>query len=196
MTWQAELAAALGTTIVRTEAVGGGDINEAYRVEVADRGTVFVKTHRAPPPGMYAAEAAGLAWLAAGPLRTPRVLAVGDAFLALEWLDLGQRTRDSEIELARGLASLHAIGAPAFGLDRDNYLATIPQDNTPAPDIVTFYVERRMRPLVARLRRPELDALLDALPRIPSGSVHPSRRRGCTEICGGATSSQSTVLLA
>jgi fructosamine-3-kinase len=163
MTWRAELAAALGTKIVRAEPVSGGDINDAYRVELADRRTVFVKTHHSPPPGMYAAEAAGLAWLADGPLRTPRVLAAGDAFLALEWLELGDRDRTSEEQLARGLAALHELGAPTFGLDRSNYLATIPQDNTPETDIATFYVERRLRPLVAQLGLPDLDAQLDAL---------------------------------
>jgi len=167
MTWRTELAAALGTKIVRVEPVNGGDINDAYRVELADRRTVFVKTHRSPPPGMYAAEAAGLAWLAEGPLRTPRVLAAGDSVLALEWLELGDRDRTSEERLARGLASLHARGAPTFGLDRGNYLATIPQDNTPESDIVTFYVERRLRPLVAQLGLPELDAQLDALAQLP-----------------------------
>ena len=169
MTWRTELAAALGTKIVRAEPVSGGDINDAYRAELADRRTVFVKTHRAPPPGMYVAEAAGLAWLAEGPLRTPRVLAVGEAFLALEWLELGDRGRTSDEQLARGLAALHQLGAPAFGLDRGNYLATIPQDNTPEIDIVTFYVERRLRPLVAQLRdgAPDLDAQLDALAQLP-----------------------------
>jgi len=130
---------------------------------------VFVKSHSAPPPGMYAAEAAGLAWLREGPLRVPRVIAVGDTFLALEWLELGHRDRRSDEQLGRGLARLHALGAPSFGLDRDNYLATIPQDNTPAPDIATFYIERRLRPLVAQLRRQDsaLDHHLDALARRP-----------------------------
>ncbi len=193
MTWRAELAASLGTSIVRAEPVAGGDINEAYRVELADHRTVFVKTHRAPPPGMYAAEAAGLSWLAEGPLRTPRVLAVGEAFLALEWLELGLRDRGSDERLARGLAVLHGIGAPRHGLDRGNYLATIPQDNTPEPDITTFYVERRLRPLVARLRLPALEPLLDMLrlrpelfgPPEPPARLHGDLWWGNVGCCSG-----------
>ncbi len=192
MTWRAELAAALDATIAHAEPVGGGEINDAYRVELADRRTVFVKTHRAPPRGMYAAEAAGLAWLAAGPLRTPRVLAHGDAFLALEWLDLGPRDRTSEPALARGLAALHRLGAPAFGLDHGNYLATIPQDNTPEPDIVTFYLERRLRPLVARLGVDQ--AALDVLaacperfgPAEPPARLHGDLWWGNVGFCAGA----------
>ena len=40
-----------------------------------------------------------------------------------------------EEQLGRGLAGLHRLGAPALGHARDNYLATLPQDNAPAPDL-------------------------------------------------------------
>src|SRR6202453_1357993 len=70
--------------------VGGGDINEAFRVRLADGGEAFVKTRAGAAPGEYAAEAAGLRWLAEpGALRTPRVLALEDGYLALEWVERG-----------------------------------------------------------------------------------------------------------
>ena len=60
--------------------VGGGDINEAFHVTLADGSEAFVKTRADAAPGEYAAEAAGLAWLAApGAVRTPRVLRGGRA---------------------------------------------------------------------------------------------------------------------
>ena len=167
------LEASLGR-ISHVTPVAGGDINEAWRVQLADRRTIFVKTHGSPPPGMYAAEAAGLAWLRAGPLRVPQVIAVAESFLALEWLALGDRDRHTEAQLGRGLAQLHALGAPTFGLDRGNYLATIPQDNTLAPDVATFWIERRLRPLIARFA-PQLGAGLDALARRPERFGPPER---------------------
>jgi fructosamine-3-kinase len=156
----AELAAALGAPVVASEPVAGGDINEAFRVRLADGRTVFVKCHERAPRGMFVAEAAGLDWLRPGPLRIPDVIAVGDSWLALEWLELDGRPRLAE--LGRGLASLHRLGAPCFGLDRANYLATLAQDNTPQADWPSFYVERRLRPLCARAGL-GLDARLDAL---------------------------------
>jgi Fructosamine kinase len=72
--------------------VGGGDINEAFRVVLADGGEAFVKTRADADPGEYAAEAAGLEWLAQpGALRTPRVLAVDARYLALQWIEAARR---------------------------------------------------------------------------------------------------------
>lgn len=175
MTWRDELTRIVGP-IARTSSVSGGDINDAARVELADGRTLFVKSHAAPPPGMYAAEADGLAWLAAGPLRTPRVIAVGESFLALEWLDLGARTRHGEAALGRGLAALHQLGAPSFGYARANYLATIAQDNTPAPDIATLWIERRLRPLLSQIGDAALLRKLEALALDRFGPPEPPAR--------------------
>jgi fructosamine-3-kinase len=155
-----ELAAALGADVVTTDPVSGGDINDAYRVRLSDGRVVFVKAHDRAPPGMFAAEADGLDWLRAGPVRVPAVLAHGAGWLALEWLELSGRPDLGQ--LGAGLAHLHRLGAPVFGHARPNYLATLPQDNAPAPDWPTFYVERRLRPLCTRARL-GLDAQLDAL---------------------------------
>lgn len=163
---RADIAKALGSDIVDSKPVSGGDINDAFRLELADKRVVFVKSHDDPPPGMFAAEAAGLAWLRHGattfgaPLRVPTVLAVGESWLALEWLELGGRP--DPVAFGRALAELHRMQPPSFGLDAPNYLATLPQDNTPEADWPTFYVERRLRPLCRRAKL-GLDRELDKL---------------------------------
>jgi fructosamine-3-kinase len=97
-------------------AAGGGDINEAFRVVLADGREAFVKTRADAAPGEFAAEAAGLEWLAqAGALRVPAVLGVEDGYLALEWIAPGRLDAAGERELGRGLALTHAAGAPRFG---------------------------------------------------------------------------------
>jgi len=166
--WKAELAAAVGAHVAGAEPVSGGDINDAYRVRLDDKRVVFVKTHARAPAGMFAAEARGLEWLRVGPLRVPRVVAAGESFLALEWLELAdERGARFDARLGAGLAALHRVGAPSFGLDHANYLATIPQDNTPAADVVELWVERRLRPVVERAiamaRMPDIRARLDVL---------------------------------
>lgn len=171
--WAQELVRALGI-LAHAEPVPGGDINEAWQVELVDGRRVFVKSHASPPPGLYAAEADGLAWLAEGPLRVPGVVAIGESFLALEWLELGARGasvggRVFDERLGRGLAQLHRLGAPGLGHARDNYLATLPQDNRPATDLPAFWLERRLRPAIAQLGDRALLARLDQL------AAHPDR---------------------
>jgi fructosamine-3-kinase len=153
-------------------AVGGGDINEAFRVVLADGRDAFVKTRADASPGEYASEAAGLRWLGeAGALRVPRVLDVSDRYLALEWIEPGALDATGAEQLGSGLARVHAAGAPRFGRfdERDDgWLGSLRVSNAPSETWGEFYAERRLRPL-ARLAA-EREALgaraLDAIERI------------------------------
>jgi len=142
--------------------IGGGDINEAFHVVLSDGSDAFVKTRADAAPGEYAAEAAGLAWLAEpGALRTPRVLDIGDRYLALEWIEPGRLDDAGTEELGRGLAETHAAGAPCFGGSDGSHrngparFGSLGLPNDPTPDWPEFYAERRLRPLaaIARERR-------------------------------------------
>ena len=74
--------------------VGGGDINEAWRVTLADGGTAFVKTRADAAPGEYAAEAEGLGG-SPSPARCERRACSrsSEDYLALEWIEPGRLTR-------------------------------------------------------------------------------------------------------
>jgi fructosamine-3-kinase len=172
------LEALLGTQVRSLRAISGGDINDAYLVETL-AGRVFVKTRANAPPGMYACEAEGLAWLAeAGALPCPRVIAVSEQMLVLEYVEPSARCSDFDARLGRGLAALHRFGAPSFGYARDNFIANLPQANAPRASFAEFYREQRLLPLIGELAvRRRFDALfakLDAL--IPSEA--PARLHG------------------
>jgi fructosamine-3-kinase len=144
------LEAAVGARVVASRAVSGGDINVAEVITLADGRALFVKTNARAPAGMFAAEARGLAWLAeARALRVPAVIALGADFLALELV--GARAaapaRDFDERLGRGLAALHRFGAPRFGLEHDNFIGRLPQDNAAVRGgWSNFYRERRLEP--------------------------------------------------
>ena len=150
---------ATGREVRRVERVGGGDINEAFRVQFADESFGFVKTRADVAPGEYAAEAAGLRWLAEpGALRVPEVLGVADAVLVLDWVDEGGR--GDPAAFGAGLAEIHAAGAEQFGAPTRGgreavapapplRLGSLALPNEPAPDWPTFYAERRLLPLLA-----------------------------------------------
>ncbi len=147
--------------------VGGGDINEAWHVRL--NGTdAFVKTRVDAGPGEYALEAAGLQWLGQpGALRTPRVIEVAEEYLALEWVEPGSLSAAGAEELGRGLAAIHAAGAPCFGdpgfgekLGVEARIGSLRLPNDPCEDWPSFYAQRRLLPL-ARIAS-ERDALTSA----------------------------------
>lgn len=114
----AAIGAACGSPVAAHRAVPGGDVNAALRAELADGRVVFVKHRPDPPPGFYEAEAAGLRWIAEGPLRVPQIVAARDDFLALEWIEWQQGEGPPGAPLGRGLAELHALGADRFGAEK------------------------------------------------------------------------------
>ena len=76
----------------------------------------FRKQRDGAPPGYFATEAAGLAWLAAaGAVPVVAVCGVSEDFLDLERLTEVRPTPDAAREFGRSLARLHDAGAPAFG---------------------------------------------------------------------------------
>lgn len=146
------VAASLDARPASARSVAGGDVSRAMLVELGDGRRVFVKHGAHAPHAMYEAEAAGLRWLAdADALRVPRVLAVGQtdgpAFLALEWLDQGTPSPQHDELLGRGLARLHASGAPGFGWRAPGFIGPLEVPNEPTPTWAEFYGRRRLLPL-------------------------------------------------
>jgi fructosamine-3-kinase len=161
--------------------VGGGDINGAWRVRLADGSEAFVKTRVDAAPGEYRREAEGLLWLAeVGSLRVPRVLEAAEDHLALEWVAPGRLSQAREEELGRGLAALHSAHAPHFGdfrrdlrdggsrgglaggadagpdgghdPDSSGGFGSLRLPDTPTHEWPTFYARRRLLPLASRAR--------------------------------------------
>jgi fructosamine-3-kinase len=151
------LSQALGSQVRGRRPLSGGDINDAFAVELADGRRVFVKTNASAPPEMFPAEAEGLAFLrAAGALRIPEVLAVSGggphapAFLVLELLESSERAPGFDERLGQGLAELHRFGASSFGLARDNFIGSLPQSNRAHATWAEFYWRERLEPQLMR----------------------------------------------
>ncbi|HEX6022833.1 MAG TPA: fructosamine kinase family protein, partial [Solirubrobacter sp.] len=124
---------ATGRAVRGFERVGGGDINDAFRVQFEDESFAFVKTRADAAPGEYEAEAAGLRWLAEpGALRVPEVLGVSDTVLVLDWVDEGRR--GDPAAFGAGLAVVHAAGADAFGGEKPLRIGPLELPNGPAAD--------------------------------------------------------------
>ena len=152
MSLAAAVRAATGREPRSLQRVGGGDINDAYRVEWDDGTLAFVKTRAGAAPGEYAAEAAGLRWLAEpAALRVPEVLGASGEVLVLDWVDEGRR--GDPAAFGAGLAGVHAAGAPQFGATpsaRPLRIGPLVLPSDPAADWPAFYAERRLLPLLPR----------------------------------------------
>jgi fructosamine-3-kinase len=185
---RAALEAAVGGKVAGARPVSGGDINTAHAITFTNGRRLFVKTNAREPAGMFQAEAEGLAWLAeARALRVPEVVACGAGFLALELVESAPRARDFDEQLGRGLAALHRFGAPSFGLDRDNFIGRLPQDNAPARDWPTFFRTRRLEPqlrlavgsgLAGARMRSGFERLFARLPELCGPPEPPARLHG------------------
>jgi fructosamine-3-kinase len=188
------LTTALGSEVMSSRPLAGGDICRAYEATLASGLTLFVKTHTSAPRGLFEAEAKGLTWLAQPKaLRVPNVLGYSKVedgqvpFLALEYIKPGTRAADYAAQLGRGLASVHRAGAEAFGLPYDNYIAVIPQPNAPAETWWEFYRDCRLEPMLDRAAargslpttlRLRFDQLYAQLPELVGPSEPPARLHG------------------
>ncbi len=125
-----------------------GGVCTASRLTLDDGDSIFVKSLKNPPPGFFAAEAAGLAWLReAGAVPVPGLIADLDEMLALEWVEPGEPSPTAAERFGRELAALHRAGAPAFGADWSGYIGKLPLDNTPSTEPwPEWFAERRLRP--------------------------------------------------
>ncbi len=122
----------------------------------------YVK-HAAPgsPRDFFAAEAAGLAWLAAaGPeaARTVAVLEVTKDRIVLERLHPARPTGAAAVAFGGALARTHAAGADAFGspppdLDGGAYIGAQRMRTDPELRWGVFYAEQRVLPFARKAQR-------------------------------------------
>jgi fructosamine-3-kinase len=138
---------------IRETPVSGGDICTASRLTLDDGSSIFTKTWperagRPAPDGFFAAEAAGLRWLAeAGAAPVPEVIVALPELLALEWIDPGAPSATAAERFGRDLAALHRAGAPRFGAPWPGYIGALPQDNTQSSEPWSrWFAERRLAP--------------------------------------------------
>jgi fructosamine-3-kinase len=134
---------------IRETPVGGG-VCHASRLTLDDGSSLFAKTWPSgpAPDGMFAAEAAGLAWLrSAGAAPVPEVLVALPEMLAVEWVEPGEPTPAAAARFGRDLAALHRSGADSYGAEWAGYIGPLPLDNTPCTGAWgSWFGARRLTP--------------------------------------------------
>jgi fructosamine-3-kinase len=145
--------ALLGTAVVATTPVAGGDICTATRLRLSDGRSALVKTRPHAPETFFAAEARGLTWLAeAAGAAVPQMLATAEDCLIVEWVEPGHPSTEAAEAFGGRLADTHRAGARSFGADDDGFIGTLPLPNRPADTWSEFYATRRVLPYLKAAR--------------------------------------------
>lgn len=151
-----ELAVLLDTEITSTARVGGGDVADAFVVDLDDGRRMFAKTHSDPPPSFFTTEATGLRWLGdTDTVQIPEVVLVSDdpPWLVLAWIDEGAARSDTEEKLGRSLATLHQVQVDSFGRPDQRSTGSRGLPNDPADTWAEFYAQNRLAPLAQLARQ-------------------------------------------
>jgi fructosamine-3-kinase len=172
--------------------VTGGCINQAFYVRTQKR-EYFVKVNQNVKPDFFRREADGL-----NRLRNAQVISVpavlGEfydskervAVLILEWVQ-GTENPHTEEWLGQGVARLHQTQGPAFGLEHDNYIGTLPQKNGWWDQWPSFYREQRLGVqlewgkkvgTIPLSRSKKLEKLMERLDQFLPADVSPSLIHG------------------
>jgi fructosamine-3-kinase len=145
----------LGSSVVATSPVAGGDIATATRLRLSSGQTALMKTLPHAPEGFFEAEAAGLRWLAEvdGGVPVPEVLGAASDCLVLAWIEQSAKTPiEAATAFGQQLAATHAAGADGWGLDHDGFIGRLPLPNKPADSWAEFYAVRRVLPYLKLAR--------------------------------------------
>ena len=155
-----------GLAVTRYEAVHGGDINSCYCLFTNDA-KYFLKVNDATLyPGMFQKEASGLQALnGRSVLQVPTVIKYGcvdkQQYLLMEWIEKGASGKPAWSTLGAGLATIHKHTAELFGWNEDNYIGSIPQENTQQVSCHQFFSDCRVMPLVELLCEKNIFSELD-----------------------------------
>jgi protein-ribulosamine 3-kinase len=140
--------------------VGGGSINETYKIIINANLFFFCKINSAKKfPSLFIKEKNGLELLAKQKIiRIPEIIICTEfdnyQILILEWIGEGLKTKISWENFGEQLAALHHIHSSdgdrqtKFGLHEDNYMGALHQSNTFSNNWIDFFIHQRLQPQV------------------------------------------------
>lgn len=139
----------LSAKITGNSSIGGGCINQASEL-ITDKGNFFMKWNTAQQfPGMFTSEARGLRLLQSKKcIDIPGVIVNDEVenyqFIVLEFIRGRNQRKNFWQTLGERLAALHRNTYHQFGLDHDNYIGALPQQNTWADSWPEFFIHQRL----------------------------------------------------
>ncbi|MGQ1784295.1 fructosamine kinase family protein [Saccharicrinis sp. GN24d3] len=129
--------------IVGSLSQGGGCIANSQIIKTASGKAFFLK--QGFSNGMFPCEANGLKELEkSASIKTPKVVAVDEDFLLLEYIEQGGKSREAMFNFGCSFAQMHQYTGSNFGFYEDNFIGATPQINSPNENWLDFYHEKRL----------------------------------------------------
>lgn len=134
--------------------IAAGNHNQGIRLETSE-GIFFLKLNFDHEKDILAKEADGLEKLRKSTfLKVPETFGQGRIedynFLLSEFIPSARQQLDYWENLGLGLAQLHLNSAKKFGLESDNYIASLPQKNHQNDTWLSFFIEQRLEPMLGK----------------------------------------------
>ena len=148
----------LQTSVQEIKSIGGGCINQTFKITTADN-NFFCKVNCASKfPHLFEKERNGLLTIEKqNIIQTPNII---DCFiesdqqlLILEWIEEGSKNNQFWKTFGEQLASLHQVSSEQYGLEEDNYMGSVSQKNSLHQDWISFFIEERLQPLLDLCRQ-------------------------------------------
>jgi len=139
--------------ISKVSTVSGGSINDAYCLET-NHGKYFLKTNEVLRyPNMFNIEAKGLSLLSnTKTIRIPEVTLVDEfentSFLILEYIESVNPLAQFWKDFGKQMAELHQNTSDNFGLNHNNYIGSLNQQNNLHETWTDFFVNERLNPQI------------------------------------------------
>ena len=146
-----------GLKIKEAYSLSGGCIHQAAHLKTS-KGDFFIKWNSLQQAHNLAVEAKGLQLLrSTQTFRIPEVIlqknTEHNCYLLLTYIQPGNPQKNYWTYFGKTLALLHQNSRPRFGLEYDNYIGALPQENSQSSDWISFFRERRLRPMVEMARK-------------------------------------------
>lgn len=126
--------------------VSGGCINNTSKI-LTNEGSYFLKWNIDCDKNMFDLEKKGLEMLAsAQSIQTPKIISIESEYLLMDFIETVSVNTSSWEEAGRAIAELHQISSKSFGLDYNNFIGTLVQDNKQKDMWVDFYINQRIYP--------------------------------------------------
>ncbi|RIW16385.1 ketosamine-3-kinase [Algoriphagus lacus] len=134
--------------------IAAGNHNQGIRLDTSE-GVFFLKLNFDHERNILAKESEGLQKLRKSTfLKIPQTFGHGRIedynYLLSEYIHSSRQQLEYWEDLGLGLAHLHLNNAKEFGLDSDNYIASLHQKNHPTENWLDFFIEQRLEPMLGK----------------------------------------------